>query len=78
MVILGGCNGIPQDFYGSVEVKRTNGQISTIDVHLPAQYTQITNRDNADRLISQLESVLVDLKTARDQFPVKETIPAPQ
>lgn len=79
MVCLGGCDEpIPQDFSGSVVVNRVNGNVISIDITLPTSSgsLEVTGRDNADRLIRQIESILVDLKSARDQFPVKETIPA--
>ena len=59
------------NFYGSVKVNRLNGEPTSVEVRFPETIT-VSSRENMDRLVAQVDSLLGDLKAARDQFPVDE------
>lgn len=65
----------PLTFDGSVEINRTNGVVTSIEVKFPGSSmnsTTIQSRENLDRLVEHLEGMLSDIKNSRDNFPVLE------
>lgn len=75
--LLAGCEmPLPQQHYeGHVKVRTVNGAIQDIEVKVPTSEgtTTVHNRRDADALITEMESLITDLKAARDLFPVHET-----
>lgn len=60
------------DFECRVEVEKVNGSTKTVVINRFPLGVRVTDRGNMDRLIATVESVLADLKEAREQFPVIE------
>lgn len=76
---VGGCEQkkVTPTYTGSVKVVRVNGEVTEVEVSLPGHTTiKINNREDANALISHLESLTTELKAGRDQFKVQEP-PAP-
>lgn len=71
---VGACN--PTPFIGSVKVNKIDGQTSTIDVTTPS-FCTLKSREEANKYIANLESLLVEVKAARDSMPVNEPQPQP-
>ncbi len=75
---LSGCSPAPV-YYGKSTVERIDGKVTSVKVVLPrvggeqmsATY-QLSDRESLDKLIQGLDSLLLDLKMARDQMPVIE------
>lgn len=65
-----GCE-MPTNFQGSVKVNRQNGVTTSVEVLFPLS-TTVYSRATTDALVNQLDSMVSDLKAARDQFPVNE------
>jgi hypothetical protein len=65
-----GC-GVQQNYSGDVKVQSTNGTVTSVEVRFPGATNSHTvrNKEEADRLIAQVESMLTALKSARDQIP---------
>lgn len=59
-------------YKGYIKINKVNGQVSYIEVQVPTGTYLLRSREEATRYIDQMESVLSDLKQARDQMPVVE------
>jgi hypothetical protein len=74
LVAMTGCQ--PQkptpSYTGSIKVVRVNGEVTQVEVSLPGQTITLTNREDANRLITQMEAMTTELKAGRDQFKVQE------
>jgi hypothetical protein len=81
-LFLSGCEvGHRNPYEGSVTVvTRTGGHVFTMDVFFPPNNHsennkdsfRITKRGQADKLIEGLQSMVMDLKSARDEMAVEE------
>jgi hypothetical protein len=81
VLCLGGCaeqKKVTPTYTGSVKVVRVNGEVTEVEVSLPGHTTiKINNREDANTLITHLESLATELKASRDQFKVQETATSP-
>jgi hypothetical protein len=69
LLLLTGCNKEPPPSYrGSIEVQRTDGKVSRIEMSFPVNKAAFHNKQDASRAIDNMEGVLKDLKAARDQM----------
>lgn len=78
--MLTGCPS-SQPYYGKVTIEKVDGKVTSVKVVLPnkvgnreANFT-LQSREELDTMIGGLESLLLDLKSARDQMQVKEPPP---
>lgn len=66
---------------GGVKVNKTNAKVTSLVVTMPGNANDsdreifINNRQDAMNLVAHLESLLTDLKTFSEQFPIDETVP---
>jgi hypothetical protein len=69
VLCLAGC--AQQNYSGDVKVQSTNGSVTSVEVRFPgaANPHTVRTKEEADRLIAQVESMLTALKSARDQIP---------
>lgn len=76
-----GCKYEP--FYGRCTIEKVNGKVISVKVILPNKggnanaVFECNNRDEMDKIINSLDSILLDLKAAREQMPVVEPPPEP-
>lgn len=74
--LLAGCQ--QATYNGTCTIKKADGKATKVTVELPRPANrdrsifQVENRQDMDKLINGLESLLLDLKSARDQMPVQE------
>lgn len=73
LVFVGACNTPKQQFTGSLKVYKTNGEVTRIEFDPPSNFI-ISNREDVDSVIAEMESLLVDLKYARDSMTVVEPV----
>lgn len=79
LAIVQGCGPAPPDDYtGHVTTIKINGVIETVEVQLPFESSrqtrvmELNTREEVDRLVESLKSIIVDLEFARDQMPYIE------
>lgn len=78
-VLLAGCQ--KATYNGTCTIEKADGKVTKVTVELPRPQNgdrsrfQVENRDEMDKLINGLESLVLDLKAARDQMPVVEPKP---
>lgn len=74
--LLTGCQ--QATYNGTCTVQKSDGKVTKVTVELPRPANrdrsifQVENRQDMDKLITGLESLVLDLKAARDQMPVVE------
>lgn len=73
LICVGACNTPKQEFTGSLKIYKTNGQVTRIEFNPPNNFI-INNREDVDSVIAEMESLLVDLKYARDSMTVVEPV----
>jgi hypothetical protein len=80
-ISLFGCDK-KQPYTGKCTIEKVDGQVTSVKVVLPnksgADQTatfDMSTREDMTKLINGLESLLLDLKQARDQMPVVEPPP---
>ena len=69
-----------EEFHGKCTTEKVDGKVVSVKVTFPkenggsemsATY-KISDRQAMDNLIASLDSILIDLKAARDQMPIVE------
>lgn len=73
-VLLCGCDE-KKDFSGTVEVKKINGVATNVVVTLPQSGRisfDLDKREDVNALILSLETIVVDLKAAREELPMSQ------
>lgn len=65
-----GCGPVKTDYTGSVRTNTTNGTVTGVAVKFPScgSETNISNVEDIDRVIAQMESMTISLKEARRQM----------
>ena len=72
VVLLCGCvPTIEPTYSGKVSIQRQNGNVVSIEITFPSS-TTIRSRQEAEVLTAQLEALLSDFKSAKDEFIVEE------
>lgn len=77
--LLAGCQ--QANYNGSCTIHQVDGRVAKVVVELPRPANrdrsifEVENREQMDKLISGLESLVLDLKAARDKMPVQEPKP---
>ena len=78
-VLLAGCQ--QATYNGICTVEQVDGKVTNVKVELPRPANsdrnafQVKSREDMDKLIAGLESLVLDLKAARDRMPVTEPKP---
>lgn len=67
LLALMGCKERLPSYNGSVRVYRENGRVNKVYIHTPGERT-FHNKQDATNAIEHLESLIKDLKSARDQM----------
>ena len=81
-IVLVGCSSPPvepesqiADYGCLVQVEKINGVAKTVTIRFPGGGNiYVSDRPNMDQLIVAIESVLVDLKEVKEQFPIVEPL----
>lgn len=77
LLVITGCEA-PSNYSGSTKIEQTDGRTTRVSIVLPRPKGQTSNsfhiekREEMDKLIGGLESLLLDLKQIRDRMPVIE------
>ena len=80
LVLLTGCNTRKQ-YHGKCTIEKVDGVVTRVKVYWPERAGQreadftLENKEDLDKLIFGLDSVLQDLKLARDQMKNVEPPP---
>lgn len=79
LLVLCGCNANKQPYYGKCTIEKVDGKVVSVKVSMPNRHGtdqnasfEMSDRADMDKLITGLESLLLDLKMARDSMPVVE------
>lgn len=71
------------NYYGTCTIEKVDGRVTTVKIGLPNNHGntsttfEVKDRESLDKLITGLESLVLDLKVARDQMKVVEPPPVP-
>ncbi len=76
-VLLAGC--LDPNYNGKCTTIKENGKVTSIEVNFPSRAGVgdkliIRNREEAEKFISGLENIVLDLKAARDQMTIVEPV----
>ena len=66
-----GCPPVP-NYEGSVKVEITNGKVDKVELSINRNSMTFANREQLSTFIDHMESLLADLRNARDQMPALE------
>lgn len=69
-VLMVGC--IDNVFCGSVKIDKQDAHIKTIVVTFRPETVRMSTREEVDKMIIHLESMLADLKYAKEQMKMRE------
>lgn len=77
---ISGCENRPKKFNGNVNLNAENGTIKSIAVKFPSSESTVTlsNAEETDIMIAQLESMLITLKEGRRQMGGINPTPVPK
>ena len=77
MLALSGCKQ-PDNYFGTCTIEKVDGRVTTVKIGLPNNHGststtfEVKDRESLDKLIAGLDSLVLDLKIARDQMKVVE------